>query len=259
MGISVTEALNKLFGSIDKSFWPSYLLAVAGLGVLTMAILQALKNTTPVCRWFQRYQMLKFLKSHAAIAYSHLGERPDCTKAETQIVLLATDGDAHAFYELEIEKLCGQWNAAIQIALDSPKLYPDFFACVSARAEKSDYSKVKAQDYPVSVPPHLEAELSSDEQLRRLHHRQAFIDARTHVVHQIQRAVDSFQIATAYRWKWLLQVASFALSFGLAAFAMIRATNMDFSFFKAIIWAAIAGFLAPVARDLLAGIEKLRS
>ena len=256
----ITDAINKLFGDIGG--WSSYLLALVGLGTLTMAVLQTIKDTTPLRRWFQERQMSKWLKEHASVASKNLYVKVNIAAAERQLLVLATDGDARAFYDLEIEKLCGQWAAANQIIIDYPALYPDLAASVAARALKSDFDKLFARDLPDPLPPNVEARLDIEEQKRRSTGRQEFLDARSRVLHQIQRSVDSFQIDTAFRWKWQLQIASFGLSFLIAMIAMLIKSNWsmhELHLAMAIISAAIAGFLAPVARDLLAAIQKLRS
>jgi len=257
--LDLKDALNSVFKALNNNFWTTFLLSVAGLGALTMSILQALKQGLPIRRWFQQYQMIQWLKMHASLAKQNLGLEPCRTKAEEQIVLLSTDGDAGAFYNLEIEKLCGQWNAAIQIVIDSPENFPDFFFCITARALKADVEKMmNHRSYQDPLGPNLEAKLDSDEYKKHLERRQEYASARHRVMHQIQRAVDSFQIKTSFRWTWMFQVASFVLSFILALSAMEISTSFA-HIGETLIWAALAGFLAPVARDLLAAIQKLNN
>ena len=250
----VVNALKTLFAEMNG--WGPYLLAIAGLGTFTMAVLQAIKDTTPLRRWFQQDRMQRWIQAHAGIAGQELRARVDPAKAERQLLLLATDGDEVAFYSLEIEKLCGQWNAAIKVVLDYPVFYPDLFACVAARASRRDFNRVRGGMPVGTLPPGAEAQLPLDEQMRRTAKRQRFVDSRTRVMHQIQRAVDAFQIDTAFRWKWGLQIASFVFSFLFTIIAMALGTQ--FKLGTAILSAAVAGFLAPVARDLLAVVQKLR-
>ena len=133
-----------------------------------MSILQALKQGVPIRRWFQQYQMAQWLKLHAAVAKQNLGLEPSWSKAAAQIVLLSTDGDTGAFYDLEIEKLCGQWNAAIQIAIDSPNTYEDFFLCVAARALKDDVETVMRHSCDAQLPTRLETEPGAEDHQKRL-------------------------------------------------------------------------------------------
>jgi hypothetical protein len=251
-----TDALNQLFKDLHDSPWTTLLFSLVGLGALTMAILQALKQGVPIRRWFQRYQMGQWLKLHASVATQNWGLEPCWSKAERQIVLLSTDGDAGAFYDLEIEKLCGQWNAAIQIAIDSPNTYKDFFLCVAARALKDDVETVMRHSCDAQLPTRMETEPCAEDHQKRLALWQKHTIERNRVAHQIQRAVDSFQIKTSFRWKWMFQTASYVLSFILALSAMKISTHQGHTE-EALIWAALAGFLAPVARDLLAGIQNL--
>jgi len=173
--VSITDALDRLFQAMNTSFWVPFLLVVAGLGSLTMAILQAIKDTTPLRQWFQKYQLTKWLMLHAEVAKQNNNGAPSWCDALSQIVLLSTDGDSNAFFSLEIEKLCGQWNAAVQIVLDSPKEYPDFFSCVAARSLTSDYNKVLGREFPLPMLPNLEAKLDEREQKERLAARQALL------------------------------------------------------------------------------------
>src|ERR1700751_5796685 len=216
--MGITEALRKLFNDIGG--WSTYLTALVGLGTLTMAVLQTIKDTTPLRRWFQRMEMRAWLAEHSTIACKNLKADANPKIAEGDLLTLATDGSERAFYDLEIEKLCGQWNAANQIVLDSPHLYPDLFASVAARAQKADFEKLKERDFPDPLPPALEAALPLDAQEKRATRRQAFLDAHNSVAHQVQRSVDAFQICTSFRWKWHLQIASFVLSFLIAGIAM---------------------------------------
>lgn len=251
----ITKALNDLFSAIVSGS-RSYLLALVGLGTLTMAVLQTIKDTTPLRRWFQRMEMRHWLQEQAGIACKNLKASVDSNEAERQLILLATDGSEGAFYDLEIEKLCGQWNAANQIIIDYPELYPDLAASVAAWVSKVDYDKVLKGENLEALPPNAEAKLSIEHQRQRAAARQEFLDARNRVLHQIQRSVDSFQISTSFRWKWHLQIASFVVSFLFALFAMVIVGRFNLA--VALLSAAVAGFLAPVSRDLLAAVRKLR-
>jgi hypothetical protein len=252
----ITSALNNLLAATAS--WTPYLAAVTALGTLTMALLQVIKDTTPVRRWFQRYKMRNCLHQHAEIAKKRFHPLRVCaTDAEKEILELAADEDEKAFYDLEIEKLCGQWNTAAQIVIDSPKLYPNSFACMAARVSKEDFERVKGRDLPEPLLPHMEVALSHDEQKERMKKRQDFLEARTRVAHQVQRTIDAFQISTSFRWKWILQLASFGISFTLLGIALAKDLNVAPG--NAILSAAIAGFLAPIGRDLLASLQNLRS
>ena len=54
-----------------------------------------------------------------------------------------------------------------------------------------------------------------------------------------------------------MQLAALAISFGIALIALSVLDKVDPA--SAVIMAALAGFLSPVARDLVAAIQKLRN
>jgi hypothetical protein len=253
---NLTAAFNSLFKDINSS-WGAYLLAVAGLGTLTMAFLQVIKETTPLRAWFHRWEMTRWLAAQAIIVSDSLKSSVYEREAEKELLLLATDGDESAFYGLELEKLCGQWNAGLRIVMDFPEMYTSLFYCTAARARSQDLKALIEQKLPEALPPHEEVTLDEGKQRHRMVVRKNFVDARNRVTHQMQRAVDSFQITTAFRWKWSLQMASFAISF-VFAYLAVKVYGQGAS--GVTLWSAlIAGFIAPVARDLLAALQKLRA
>jgi hypothetical protein len=152
---------------------------------------------------------------------------------------LAVDGNASALYDLQIEQLCGQFTAAIQIVLEFPDSHLDL---LTITASKSSTDDIRIILQPPPSPP-----------------TPQFVDARTRVTHQCQRAIDAFQISTGFRWKWILQLASFAVSAVLATVALSYGTAaVQSNLFSITISAILAGFLAPVAKDLLAVLQKAR-
>jgi len=90
---------------------------------------------------------------------------------------------------------------------------------------------------------------------------QADVDARARVMHYVQRAIDGLQISASYRWKLYLQIASFATSFVITVLAVgVHAGGAPGAkdVPGIVLVGIVGGFLAPVARDLLAALQKLR-
>jgi len=70
--------------------------------------------------------------------------------------------------------------------------------------------------------------------------------------------VESFRLLTASEWRRGLQIASFVISVLIAVLALVMSDALRDRPWT-VVWAAlIAGFLAPVARDLLAAVQQLR-
>jgi hypothetical protein len=245
---------------ISQRAYPFFAASIA-VGLLSMAIIQVFKDLLPVRRWFQQWWVRKWLEEkHSLVDKKEgralIGESDQVFStgtAETQLVQLATDGDANAFYNLPIEQLCGQLNAAAQAVLENPSDYKVLLLHLGARAELSDLRTLITDTAQFRTPPTLDS--APDRSTF-----QAFVDARNRVGHQVQRAIDALQLSCAQRWKLWIQMIAIALSFVIALlsiqfFVDIHGTD------KAKMVAAISimgGFMAPIARDLIAGLQSLR-
>ncbi len=211
-----------------------YVAVLSIIGGVSMALLETLKDLFPVRQWFQRYYLNKWMNAGAAEAGLPAGA---AMNAEKDLLRLAVDGDAGALYDLQIEQMCGQFTAAIQIVLEFPALHADLLKITASQARTADLALVIAGP---SNP------LTQD-----------FLDARNRVTHQCQRAIDAFQITAGFRWKWIFKIASISLSVVLVWVAMAM-RGKGLNAVSIIVSALLAGFLAPVAKDLLAVLDKAR-
>ncbi len=257
----ILKYVNKFIADISLAAIP-YLTAMAAIGVLTMALLQALKNMLPILRWYQRWRIERWLKKRAGAAPNvtapqgqgdgtQFNQRPDCKKAQNSLIRLATDGDADAFFELQIEQLCGQMNAAVQVLLDDPNSDADLMRCLAAQCRPEDlWWMFNRPATPAAGAANAVAQSY-----------QNYVDARGRVAHQVQRSIDAVQIAIGSDWKCALQAAAFIISFAVA-FVGIWWESGGASTRRMLATGSItglfAGFLAPVARDLVAALESLR-
>ena len=219
--------------------------ALSLTGILTMAILQTLKDLTPVRRAFQRAWLGSWLAQRVArLSGVNLDE------AKRKLIELATGGETDAFYDLAAEQLVAQMNAAAQIALDYPGK-DHYYAVLAVLAEGADakdvaavaeVSSARSATSPSALPP-------------------GYADARTRVSHRIQRNLDGLQIAMGNRWQFFLQLASIILStivIEIAIFTQSNAQGGVTPFFLGILVGIIGGYLAPVTRDLVAALQNLR-
>ncbi len=222
--------------------------AAIAVGLLSMAIIQMFKDILPVRRWFQRSWVQKWLRLKRSAEY---------LAAEKDLVQLATDGDYNSFYNLPIEQLCGQANAAAQAALDNPKMHALLLRCLGSEADPNDLSTIIGGPPPEARKPRAQF-APDDPSLGRV---DDYVDARNRVAHQIQRAIDSLQVSAGQRWKFWIQLLSMAISLIIACLGV--------SFFGELYgWqrvetiiavALLGGFFAPIARDLIAGLQQLRN
>lgn len=245
-----------------------YLVALAAIGALSMAVVQAVKELTDVRARFQRRAFRAWLERSAssgkATSPATSGEPSSGTpplkasagNAETDLIRLATAGDADALFDLEIEKLAGQLSAAAAIVVDFPGAHRHALLCLAADADVADVKNVlEASDLGRAHLENLRTQPTSRGQYDK------YVDSKARVMHQIQRNIDAFQISTGFRWKWWLQIAASAIAYvltmiGLGYYAPpgVKLWNA----LKAVPFAFFAGLFAPIARDLMVLVGRAR-
>ncbi|TAL17856.1 hypothetical protein EPN96_03625 [bacterium] len=229
-------------------------MAMAAVGVLSMALIQTAKDILPLRRIFQTWKVrewlgnetgpyrleLELFRSNATQSKDSLRGDNFLKIAEKDLLKLSTAGDPMALYSLPIEQLCGQLNAAAQVVLDYPWEYPELLGCLSTHARIDDMRLLWRQPSPDNPKP-----------------TQEQVDARTRVAHQVQRSIDGLQIAASSQWQYGLQVSSFVISF-LICYIGILSVNGNNNLATAVVFGLAGGFFAPVARDLLASLQQMR-
>ena len=271
------KAIQALLQAVSDNAY-HFFTAIAAVGVLSMAIIQTIKDMLPVRNWFQQFFVRRWIQQkandsrNATVPWLEGGglewfmqeekrtdpradtakfrSGPDWAVAERDLFRLATDGDDKALYDLPIEQLCGQINAAAQVVLDRPSDHPDLILCLASVADPVDIARVM---FP---PAEAKAARPLDEDEARRRH-DSFVDARTRVTHQVQRAIDALQITAGFRWKFGLQVISIVMSGVIAAIGVWKFAHVH-SVLTVLLIGVMGGFLAPVARDLVAALQQLR-
>jgi hypothetical protein len=283
-GDQTAAALQQLINVVSQHSY-SFFTAIAAVGVLSMAVIQTMKDMFPLRNWFQQVALEDWLRQKASQSRrqwddwlrkdgqqwfadetvrgttwlrptdaEELSNGPDPERAEQDLIKLATDGDSKALYDLPIEQLCGQLNAAAQVVLDQPREHPDLMRSIASVADPADIARVMFPPREANGPRPPEP---GDAQRRY----DSFIDARNRVTHQIQRAIDALQVSAGFRWKFYLQLASIVLSGIIAAIGVWTFGNIPGFWQRLLTTLAVGvlgGFLAPVARDLVAALQQLR-
>lgn len=241
------KAINDALDGFVRVLWP-LATALAGVGLATMAVLQVIKDLTPARRWIQQLLFEKWVRRRA----EETGQNPE--DALRDLVDLATAGESGCLYELAIEQLAGQVNAATQVVLDYPTQHEALLRILAYGASEEDLRSL------FGPPPRRRTGEMPEPERQAL---TTFVDARNRVTHQIQRSLDALQITIGSRWKWLLQLCSiifsgFFIFVALALFAPGSVATPRRMLFGLVV-AILGGFLAPVARDLVAALQGLRT
>jgi hypothetical protein len=256
---------------------------LAAIGSVSMAVIQAAKNVTPVRNWFQRYRLRKWIgmsvrkrirgqkpiessnghgdEGQQEIERLRRAELESICLVERDLVLLAASGDQKAFYDLPIDELCDQIRKVLSVVIDYPKFHKALLYCLARGASPKDIHRI-LNEYESDLPIVGAKTDDADKEAFR-----EYAAAKSRVLIQIRCSVDAIQSSIGFRWKLWLQSASMFLSAVLGVVALdlgvLTATKGSLSD-PSMIWTSIvigflAGFLAPIARDLLAALEKLRS
>jgi hypothetical protein len=301
----ITQGLHRITEAL--SHWA---IPIAAVGTVSMAILQSVKNQTPIRNWYQKLRLRKWLLSSIRGDYSKswiarlkhgLNLRFPSTKdeehklkvdklrkkqldrleeVEDELIALATSGDREAFYDLPIDGLCDQIRKIVSVILDYPNLHEMLLRVLARGASSSDIAlllnaqatdekgqkaptKKEATDNAQQTAAVVHAAPTKDEAAKAFREITA---AKSRVLSQIRCSVDAMQISIGFRWKFWLQSASMVLStvIGAVAFGLkgVRGTSgaIDWAICgRALGFGVLAGFLAPIARDLVASTEKWRS
>ena len=245
----IMKGLDAIVGWVKA--WAVLLTAI---GTVSMALLQTAKNVFPLRSWFQRGRLHRWILAAASTS----AIRDVCTsKAEIDLISLATSGDKEAFYNLPIEDLCTQIRNAVPVILDYPRIHKDLFCCLASEASEED---IQLLLHP--PPPEIflkRGEHSTDEERGLI---REYAAAKTRLTAQVRCSIDAIQTSIGFRWKYFLQLASLVLSAILGVIALHLGAGPDHAlptFGATIVIGLLSGFLAPVARDLVAAIENWRN
>ena len=243
----------RIFADAVARVAATYLVAFAAIGALTMAVIQTIKELTAVRRWFHRRQFTAWLAGCATAG----GLASDSLRtARRDLVGLATSGDEAALFDLETERLAGQLSAAAAIVVDFPARYRAALLCLASHAASEDLEAVlEGADLGRAHLDDLREKPGERDKYDR------FVDSKARVAHQVQRCIDAFQICTEFRWKFYLQIVSFSVSYVLTMIGLgINApeSGRAAAVVRSIPFAVAAGFLAPIAHDLVATLTGAR-
>ena len=241
------EAVTKALQNLASLTSANLVIALVLSGTLTMAVIQIIKDMTPIRRHFQQNWIKWWLDKQAKLYDT--ANSPEVDKAEGFLIALATGGDTHAFYDLAAEQLVAQMSAAAQITLDYPKNYDGLIKVLAAGADRADIANVCSVASPRTIVA--QGTLPAD-----------YTDARSRVGHRIQRNLDGLQISMSDRWQLWLQWASLVISTLVIEVAIWQQTDAAYSARSALLGLMIGvlgGYLAPVVRDLVAALQSLRN
>jgi hypothetical protein len=155
-----------------------------------------------------------------------------------------------ALFELELARLMGLVQEAADVAIRYPTKYPDWFSFVVRGCDTADVATWRRW---LATPP-------GDPQRPRDEEAQA-VYARMQLL--VKRQLDSFQTITAYRWREWNQLVAWGLGFAVLLVGQQLPELSDGQPFDPggldVLVALAGGVLAPVAKDLVDALRRVKS
>lgn len=218
---------------------------LAAIGSVSMALIQVAKNTLPWRSNFQRKALGEWLSSR---------NEELSAAAKADLIRLTTAGDDDAFYDSDIEDICTRIKSAVAVMLDYPALHEPLLRCLASPASQQDVECILHPPPPDVFQVQVKDADENQKQIIR-----KYAAAKTRIGLEVRSGVDAIQVHISFRWKQRLQRLSVILSSILGVVSLLVAKPTRYSIGAMFIVGLLAGFLAPVARDLVAAVEKWRS
>jgi hypothetical protein len=231
MAIMCARIFVSAFDTLGKTQPDRAALALAAIGLLAMAILQSLRLLFPLRGLFHGERLKGWFD------YS---EHPDGYPAKALLELLGVSD--RSILDLPVEQLCGQIGAAMEAALANPFVRGRLLRAILGTHNEDLEELIARSQQSHNRPPFSDPSPEQErlEQLRNL------------VSYQIQRRIDSFQIATAAAWKRWLRIAAVYISGILGVLATVSINSVNLSLMMSLtVWASLA--LAFVLAGLVGG------
>lgn len=227
-----------------------YALVMAAVGTVSMALLELFKAVTRGRLFFHQGMVEQWIGKKGSI--------------QIELLDLAVGGseNSNAFYDQPSEKMLGQIQAAANVALDFPTVYPSLYEFLTARSatvkQMADGERWKqfaprmSQGIPLKETEKAKFEADSRESTQ----------ARARLGNLVSRRLDALQTRIDYTWARLNQtVAIVGGACLLYAVLPAVADGNRITAFGRIVTAVLGGLVSPFAKDLanrLSGLQVRR-
>lgn len=238
------QSVNKFINAFAQRIF-DLAVVLTSVGVASMALIETTKNLFPsIHRRFHRRRVKNYLMRQTDLA-TRRNHTVSFEKAWDKMILLAAAGNERALFNLPAEQMVAQIGAAARVVLDFPREEQcrDLFCSLTAQAEHGDLDLVMMGKEQIPEPT-----------------KSRYVDARNRVFPVVQRSLDALLISMKDDWTWWNRAGAVALSVVLILSALAVSGNLkdDARLGFYLIAAILGGFVAPVAKDLVASLERFR-
>jgi hypothetical protein len=225
----------------------SYAVLLAAIATITMTFLELIKAMGSLRAKYHERSVADWLHSKD-------------TFIELLVLSVADVESSKALFDQPTDKMMGQIQAATNVAIDFPDLYPNLYDFLT----RVPQLKTRAHDKGVKewgFKNHTEDKdvwqkfISKEEQSSENEVAQA-TKARARIDHFVSRKLDAFQTRTEYIWARRNQYyAVSAASCFLYSLLLYRHVPI----FPAFILAVFGGMISPLAKDVVSALSGLRT
>jgi hypothetical protein len=246
------------------AFLLRYSIALAGVGALAMALIEAWKKLFDTrTKYHLRAVLSWFGADHAAYAeLIHLTTGVDLPQEKN--LLMEKHGKlSHArtslpadfelsLFTLELERMMGHVQDAATIALRDWRTFPALFAFLTAGARRQDVASWCSEEFRPGAT--LGAERAGE---------RAAVYARLTALAKAK--LDGFQLYTGFRWANGNQLLAVLVGFVVLGAALVwtqigQGEEIDFGTGIALFaLSLLGGALSPIAKDLVVALKRVRS
>jgi hypothetical protein len=262
-----------------------YLGALAAIGALSMALIEAGKKLLDSRTKFQALRWTKWMLRTPLERSVADGPAPTHERAMTELIQLCTGvtaGEAasaakalldrgghlplthafhpepaHALFALDLSRMMGSIQDAADIALSSPSEYPDLFQLMTVGAKPDDVSRWYAEGTSALVSI-ADLNPTPEQRLAVKEHAERFARLRQIV----KRKLDGFQLYTGDRWgSWNQSMANavgIVTMFIVLVWLQRNSAVASISIPALIVFSLLGGILSPVAKDLVTALKRVK-
>ncbi len=225
-----------------------YALVLAAVGTITMALIELVKAVLHARLFFHRVMITRWIGDDGAV--------------RDELLQLAVAGakNAAALYDQASEKMMGQIQAAANVALDFPAVYPRLYGFLTAGSAQAgmDTDQEKWRRFAARMTQGIPAEATARAQFEA--DSRESTQARARLGNLVTRRLDALQTRLEYRWARLNQLTGL-----VAGTVLLWATLPATGDGKPIGWetrltiAVFGGLVAPFAKDVVTALTGLRT
>jgi len=232
----------------------AYATLLAAVSTIVMALLELAKGILGLRLLYQKWMVRKWIAKNSL----------ENDAAYNQLVILSVSDlkSDKALFNQASDKMMGEIQAASNVALDFPNIYPDiyFFLTKISAIPTIKNSQIDSPKSDAILWKQFSANLDSKTALAGTANPelQAATQARARLDHFVTRKLDAFQTRIDYIWARLNQIVAITGS-SIFIYILLKHIILNITCFQGVLYAIFGGMIAPFAKDVVTALTGLRA